>query len=56
VAIIHTHPNWLPLPSKLDVLVARQTAVPVYVLTRTRIARTDGGQPAVVVAGDWSAD
>jgi hypothetical protein len=56
VAIVHTHPNWLPLPSKLDVLVARQTAVPVYVLTRTRIARTDGGQPAVVVAGDWSAD
>jgi len=54
VAIVHTHPNWLPLPSNRDALVARQTAVPVYVVTRTRIARTDGGEPVIVVKGDWN--
>ena len=54
VAIIHTHPNWLPLPSSRDIRVARETAVPVYVITLTRIARTDGGAPFVVVSRDWS--
>ncbi len=33
VAIIHTHPNWLPLPSNRDIRVARQASVPVYVIT-----------------------
>lgn len=54
VAIIHTHPNWLPLPSKRDNRVALQTSVPVYVITRTRIVRTDGGGGFVLIAGDWS--
>jgi hypothetical protein len=54
VAIIHTHPNWLPLPSNRDIRVAREASVPVYVITLTRIARTDGGAPFVVVSGDWS--
>lgn len=55
VAILHTHPNFLPLPSNRDACVARKAAVPVYVITRTRIARTDGGPPMVMVTGDWSA-
>jgi proteasome lid subunit RPN8/RPN11 len=54
VAIVHTHPNWLPQPSKLDALVARQTSVPVYVVTLTRISRTEGGKPMLVASGDWS--
>jgi proteasome lid subunit RPN8/RPN11 len=54
VAIVHTHPNWLPLPSNRDIRVARDAAIPVYVITRTRIARTDGDKPVIVVAGDWS--
>ena len=54
VAIVHTHPNWLPQPSKLDALVARETSVPVYVVTLTRISRTDGGKPTLVASGDWS--
>ena len=54
VAIVHTHPNWLPLPSHLDARVARETSLPVYVVTLTRISRTDGGKPVVVVSGDWS--
>jgi proteasome lid subunit RPN8/RPN11 len=54
VAILHTHPIYLPLPSNRDMRVAREVAIPVYVITRNRIERTDGGTPVVVVAGDWS--
>jgi hypothetical protein len=34
--------------------MAREAAIPVYVITRNRIERTDGGKPVVVVAGNWS--
>jgi hypothetical protein len=54
VAILHTHPNYLPLPSNRDIRVARTIAIPVYVITRNRIERTDGGKPVIIVAGDWS--
>jgi hypothetical protein len=54
VAIVHTHPNWLPQPSKIDALVARETSIPVYVVTLTRISRTDGGKAMLVASGDWS--
>ena len=54
VAIVHTHPNWLPMPSNIDARVARETSLPVYVVTLTRIARTDGGKPLLVARGDWS--
>jgi proteasome lid subunit RPN8/RPN11 len=54
VAIVHTHPNWLPLPSNRDAITAREAALPVYVITRMRIARTDGGKPSIVATGDWS--
>jgi proteasome lid subunit RPN8/RPN11 len=54
VAILHTHPNYLPIPSNRDIRVAREIAIPVYVITRNRIERTDGDKAVVVVAGDWS--
>ncbi|HEV7486509.1 MAG TPA: Mov34/MPN/PAD-1 family protein [Thermoanaerobaculia bacterium] len=54
VAILHTHPNYLPIPSNRDIRVAREIAIPVYVITRSRIERTDGDKAVVVVAGDWS--
>jgi len=54
VAILHTHPNYLPIPSNRDIRVAREIAIPVYVITRNRIERTDGGEPVVVAVGDWS--
>ncbi|HEX3070129.1 MAG TPA: hypothetical protein VHX14_16300 [Thermoanaerobaculia bacterium] len=54
VAIVHTHPNWLPLPSHIDARVARETSLPVYVVTLTRISRTDGGTPSLIASGDWS--
>jgi|GEM_PF-2019504 len=54
VAIAHTHPNWLPRPSRIDRATARRTRVPVYVITRTEIWKTDGETPATVATGDWS--
>ncbi len=54
VAIVHTHPNWLPNPSNRDARTAREAAVPVYVITRTRIARTDGEKTSIIATGDWS--
>jgi hypothetical protein len=52
--ILHTHPNYLPIPSNRDIRVARAISIPVYVITRNRIERTDGDKPVVVVAGNWS--
>ena len=51
VAIAHTHPTHLPDPSTIDITVARNVHVPVYVVTHARITRTDGGEPVVV--GEW---
>jgi hypothetical protein len=42
VAIVHTHPNYLPLPSSIDAATARRTHVPVYVVTSAVVTRTDG--------------
>jgi hypothetical protein len=53
VAIIHTHPNWMPSPSSIDARTARATGVPVYVITRTEISKTTGGAAEVVISGDW---
>lgn len=53
VAIVHTHPNWLPSPSLLDMRTAARAHVPVYVLTRSRITKTDGERIEIVTDGDW---
>ena len=53
VAITHTHPNPLPMPSDDDMLLARRTGLPVYVLTRMIITATDGRRTRVVVGRDW---
>ena len=53
VAIVHTHPNWNPLPSNLDRPTATSSRVPVYVLTRTEISRTTGGSAEIVLRGEW---
>jgi proteasome lid subunit RPN8/RPN11 len=56
VAIVHTHPNHLPTPSPNDVAVARKLGMPVYVITRTSVMRTDGSGSAYVAQGDWNPD
>ena len=51
VAIVHTHPNWEPLPSKIDIRTAQRSHLPVYVVTRTEITKTLGGSPQIVLNG-----
>ena len=53
VAIAHTHPNWLPMPSRIDIRSAAAAHLPIYVVTRTGISKTDGTSACVVVKGDW---
>ena len=53
VAIIHTHPNWMSTPSNIDARTARSARVPVYVITRTRITKTDGNGMEIVMRGEW---
>jgi hypothetical protein len=53
VAIVHTHPNWQPLPSNIDIRTARSSRLPVYVVTRNEISKTVGGSPEIVFNGDW---
>jgi proteasome lid subunit RPN8/RPN11 len=55
VAIVHTHPPWLPAASSLDLRTARETQIPVYVLTPFRISKMTGGPSAVTLEGDWIA-
>lgn len=54
IAIVHTHPPWLPAPSKLDMRAARGARVPVYVLTVTSISKTTGDGSEVVLERDWA--
>ena len=54
VAIAHTHRNWVPEPSGVDIHTARRSGLPVYVVTRTRITRTDGRETTTVAAGKWA--
>ena len=42
-AIAHTHPNWRPRPSKIDIVTARTTKMPVYVITRGQVWETAAG-------------
>ena len=53
VAIIHTHPNAIPVPTQPDSELAKRLHLPVYVLTRTRVTRTSGGAAETVFVGDW---
>jgi proteasome lid subunit RPN8/RPN11 len=53
IAIVHTHPPWLPAPSPPDIKAARGAGIPIYVITATSIARTTGEQPEVIAQGDW---
>ena len=55
VAIVHTHPNSMPRPSTTDILTAQRSELPVYVVTRTKIMNTSGGETNVVLRGDWWA-
>jgi len=53
VAIVHTHPNWLPMPSRIDIRSAAAAHLPIYVITTRRITKTDGVTAKVVLDGEW---
>lgn len=53
IAIVHTHPPGIPMPSKIDHRAARGARIPVYVITSGLIMRTRGEQPETVLQGDW---
>ena len=42
-AIAHTHPDWRPRPSRIDVNTARSAKLPVYVVTKTQVWETAAG-------------
>lgn len=42
-AIAHTHPDWRPRPSKIDVVTARTAKMPVYVVTHKQVWETAAG-------------
>ncbi len=54
VAIIHTHPVGYDFPSTKDQLVARRMELPVYVLTRGRISKTNGVGVMTIWRGNWN--
>ena len=58
VAILHTHPNARPEPSRKDRETAMLTGVPVLVLTRRNIfmIRADGTSTALVKDRRWVSD
>ena len=53
IAIVHTHPNWIPNPSPTDARTAKLRRVPVYVVTRSHIIKTTGEATETVSKGDW---
>ncbi len=52
IAIVHTHPPWMPQASKLDLNAARRAHIPIYVLTPFKISKTAGGPSEVVMEAD----
>jgi len=53
IAIVHTHPNTSPRPSRIDARTAIETGLAVYVVTRNMIQKTSHGITEVVVTGPW---
>jgi hypothetical protein len=54
VAIAHTHRNWQGQPSKVDIASARRIGLPIYVVTRNGISKTERGSVETVLHGDWT--
>ncbi len=55
IAIVHTHPCWIPRPSAVDATTARRSGIPVWVITRKHLYMTDGTREFDVAQEDWVA-
>ncbi len=55
VAIIHTHPMRVPMPSPQDIRESRRVGIPIYVLTPTRVTKAvpTSASPVTVHRGTW---
>jgi proteasome lid subunit RPN8/RPN11 len=55
VGIAHTHPQGMPRPSEHDLDESERTGLPIYVITRTSIARVDPDRTvaSIVEQYDW---
>lgn len=53
VAVIHTHPNTAEFPSENDRLLSARIGLPIYVVTRWRISKAEGGRVESVWHGSW---
>jgi hypothetical protein len=54
IAIVHTHPNQFPRPSKIDANTAIRTGLTVYVITRSTIMKTTGQLIEVIAKKRWN--
>ena len=56
VAIIHTHPILVPMPSEQDVEMAKRLGIAIYALTPISITRASpsGSNPVFLYKGSWS--
>jgi len=55
-AIVHTHPNGHPIPSDDDCASAARLGMPVYVVTRNAVTRTNGSRWEYITLGDWNPE
>jgi proteasome lid subunit RPN8/RPN11 len=55
-AIVHTHPNSHPMPSSEDETASKRLDMPVYVVTRAVVTRTNGKRTEYVAWGDWNPE
>ena len=55
IAIAHTHPDGLPQPSRQDIAESKRVGLPIYVVSRTAIARVDpsGETTEIVRNRNW---
>lgn len=55
VAIIHTHPMRVPMPSPQDHIESLRLGIPIYVLTPTRVTKAvpTSARPVIVYRGEW---
>jgi hypothetical protein len=58
VAVVHTHPENLPNPSKGDIEQAQRLGIPLFVLTRQRVTAVDpdGNVIPIVARSMWASE
>ena len=55
IAIFHTHPRNMPMPSSLDQSESSRLGIPIYVLTPRMVTKAEPSSPSPVIVhrGEW---